>query len=405
MADHSEGGRAKRALLTATSWVTANRARKRRIRIAAALAVFQGTALILVANKLVSVHPAAFWAGLALILGGGFLLLARDVDRLLRPSVSKDEDKALETRGAAQPTMADKLLRRLTLGGRLDKYVPIAGIGVIATDLAYNRLFSPSPELLSTDFITLGLGAALVAFPLVPQNFTHERNFVLIFFAALTFFFAVPLLLLRITRNPGASVEEFTAALLAPQLGWTVNALGTAAFVNESQISFFTQRGDILAVYIATSCSGLYSMGIFISAFVALVLSEYSQLTKRVGALLLIGVGLAYLANLLRMTIIIEVGSYYGIDALLWTHANLGDIIFLLWVGPFIWITYRLLDPKRHDSDTVNRQAFAAGLRSQGIDPENVTEDDWFCATCFRQIRLDENGQAPATCPSCGSAM
>ena len=52
----------------------------------------------------------------------------------------------------------------------------------------------------------------------------------------------------------------------------------------------------------------------------------------------------AYVANLLRMSIIVMVGSYYGPGALAWTHTNLGIFIFLGWISLFWGIAYRYLD-------------------------------------------------------------
>ena len=45
----------------------------------------------------------------------------------------------------------------------------------------------------------------------------------------------------------------------------------------------------------------------------------------------LLGLVLAYMSNLFRMAIIVIVGENYGMESLLWVHANLGPWIFLLW--------------------------------------------------------------------------
>ena len=62
---------------------------------------------------------------------------------------------------------------------------------------------------------------------------------------------------------------------------------------------------------------------------------EYRRFDQKVAILLGLGILTSYVANLLRMSIIILVGSHYGTDALLWTHENLGELIFLAWIAVF----------------------------------------------------------------------
>jgi exosortase/archaeosortase family protein len=100
-------------------------------------------------------------------------------------------------------------------------------------------------------------------------------------------------------------------------------------------------------VGIGLSCTGLYSVSIFISGFIAFVLIEYRRLDIRVASLLTLGIFTSWFANILRMTIIVVVGSHYGREALVWTHANLGIFIFMLWVGLFWAIMFRLLVPPK----------------------------------------------------------
>ncbi len=387
----------------AAAWMTADPARERRLQVLAALLAFQGTAFVLVANKLVVLHPGFIAVGFAMVAAGVFLLLLRDLDAYARGVPAG----AQAGESAGEPTLAERLVARVTLHGRLNAVFALIGLAVIGLDLLYNRFLSPTPELLSTDVVVLGLGVVLVAFPFVPPKFHRERNFAVLFFSALALIFGVPLMLLRLGHDPYASVDEYTAALLAPQLSGLVNAFGMGSTYSGNVLYYFDQTtGSLSSVYIATSCSGLYSMGIFIAAFLALVLTEYPRLSWRVGALMALGVTIAYIANLLRMAIIVEVGYHYGGHALIWTHANLGDLIFLLWVAPFVWLSYRVLDPAAPAAPAeprVDGAAFAKALEEQGIDPESVGESDWFCASCF--LRLEGHASDGATCPRCGASL
>lgn len=400
MADAPQAG--WRGLVTrAAAWMSASPARQRRVQLLAALLAFQGTAFVLVANKLVVLHPGFVVVGFALIAAGLFLLLVRDLDAMVRGVPARGAPE--EGRTGAEPTLAERLVSRVTLGGRLNVAFALIGLAIIGLDLLYNQFLSPTPALLSTDVVVLGLGVVLVAFPFVPARFHRERNFAVLFFSALALIFGVPLMMLRLGHDPYASVDEYTAALLAPQLSGFVNLFGMGSTYSGNVLYYFDQtNGSLSSVYIATSCSGLYSMGIFIAAFLALVLTEYPRLSWRVAALMALGVAIAYVANLLRMAIIVEVGFHYGGDALIWTHANLGDLIFLLWVAPFVWLTYRVLDPAA-EPPRVDPAAFEEALRAQGIDPASVGESDWFCAACF--LRLEGSGSDGGTCPRCGASL
>lgn len=387
----------------AARWIGATPGRARRVQVAAAVLAFQGTAFVLVANKLALAHPSVFFAGFGMIAAGAFLLVLPSLGRPARPARTTLAQAAQAQ--APRPTLGDAFIDRVTMGGRLTKVFPLLGALVVAFDLLFNRYLTTSPELLSTDFVVLGLGAILIAFPFMPETLRRERNFLLLFFAALTLIFGVPLMALRLGRDPYASVDEYTAALLTPQLSALLSAFGVpTSYV--SNILWYPDltTGGTAAVYIATSCSGLYSMGIFMAAFAALVLTEYPRLTARVAALLALGLCLAYVANLMRMVVIVEAGHHYGAPALLWVHANLGDLIFLLWVAPFLWLTFRLLDPSKDEAREAEADRFACALAAQGIDPAAVTDADWFCAECFAKVDAPEV-DGPAACPQCGAAL
>jgi exosortase/archaeosortase family protein len=406
MAQAANPSGVKGALLRAAAWTTANPRRAKRVQVVAAALMFQGAAFVLVAPKLVIQHPAFFWVGGGLLTVGVFLFLAPSIEHALgvRPGSERARGPAQPAR-LAVPTLADRIMARLTQHGRFDRLLALFGAGVVIFDLLFNAYLSSTPKLLSADFAVLGFGASLIAYPFLPRSLSRERNFLVLFFGALSLIFGVPLLLIRLGHDASGSVDEYTAALVTPQLDWLLNAFGVHVFSSSNDLWYpDLTTGGQSQVHIATQCSGLYSMAIFIAAFVALVLTDYPRLTGRVGALLAAGVALAYVANLLRMFVIIEAGHHYGGPALLWTHANLGDLIFLGWVAPFLWLSYRVLDPSAVDRAEVEHERFALALRAQGIDPSKVNDDDWFCASCYARVEAPR-AEGPDACPSCGAAL
>lgn len=406
MAPEEPASGPRAALLRLAAWVRAGPRRERVVQVAAAALAFEGFALMLVAPKVVIQHPVLFWVGAAFVALGGLLLLLPTLERVLggAPRAAPTAARPVRDRPAG-PMIADRLVARLTRDGKLNYAYALFGAAIIGVDLLYNQFLSPTPWLSSNDYALMGFGAALVAFPFVPTDFARERNFALLFFGALAAIFVVPLIALNLGADAGGSVDEYTATLVTPQLAGLLDLLGNpVVYIGNDVYYQDLSTGRQASVHIATQCSGLYSMAIFIAAFVALVATDYPRVTRRVGALLCAGVFLAYLANLLRMVVIVEAGHYYGSQALLSTHANLGDIIFLAWVGPFMWLAYRFLDPRAEEREGEERARFRAALRARGVDPDSVSEDDWFCGSCFERVEAPD-GKGPPVCPACGAAL
>ena len=123
-------------------------------------------------------------------------------------------------------------------------------------------------------------------------------------------------------------------------LGYTVWAEGDIIFFENLALSPTTTS----SVKIGKSCSGLYSVGLFITFYTTFILLEYNgKFDKIAFYLFLLGICFAYIANLIRMILIIIVGHYYGTDALLFVHNNLGWLIFTIWIFIFMRILSSLV--------------------------------------------------------------
>ena len=97
-------------------------------------------------------------------------------------------------------------------------------------------------------------------------------------------------------------------------------------------------------VWIARECSGILSVIVFLSAFISFVFTETSRISLNIFSFLIIGLITSYLANLFRMALIILSGHYWGADALAWSHANLGWIIFMGWMAIFWYFLTNYMD-------------------------------------------------------------
>jgi exosortase/archaeosortase family protein len=136
---------------------------------------------------------------------------------------------------------------------------------------------------------------------------------------------------------------------LALPLTGILNVIGIQSHASNVVIYFSLHDGSTASVGIALSCSGIYSFLIFISAFIAFVLTEFTCINRKVAILALAGIILTYLANLFRMTLIIIAGYLNGIGpdtqpfTLLWTHKYAGEIIFIVWIAIFWWFAFKYL--------------------------------------------------------------
>src|SRR5438093_1113044 len=111
------------------------------------------------------------------------------------------------------------------------------------------------------------------------------------------------------------SVDVYSWVVLAPETSAILQLIGVPntvhAVVGSSApgLTFTPQRLPLqVTVVISTACSGIYSFGIFASAFAAFALTEYRRLSHRVWITLALGLGASYLANVLRMVVIVLVG-------------------------------------------------------------------------------------------------
>src|SRR3989475_8512845 len=305
----------------------------------------------------------------------GFLLVFAGVDLLLNPTHLQNSEvlgipflvsglalfALLFRRMPGAPahlerrTLASRFLEIATLHGKLLRWFPAFAIVLIALDLAYNQLVFGRISLGTEDTILLLFAASLFAYPFIPARFGRERDFVLMFMAALLLILVIPLPLLRLyDRDLEASVDAYSWTALAPQTSAVLNLLGVPATVHPwagstvPALTFTTRSGAVLTVVITTACSGIYSFRIFASAFVAFVLTECERVQRKALVLLALGFLTAYVANILRMVLIILFGVYSdtpqdSVANLMVAHSNLGWLIFLGWIALFWGLVFRFV--------------------------------------------------------------
>ena len=320
-------------------WVAALQLHRRAMILVALITTFSGLALVLNQPERTSLA----WGGIPLVAGGAAMLVG-----IVWPASTRLPESA--------PSLASSLIRRATWDGRLVRLFPMLGVMILAADLLYNLKLSASPGLQTEDTIAILAAGVFMVYGFVPPRFSRERDFVLSFVIALNAILVVPLLLARAWEaNFERSVDFYSWVALAPETSAVLRLIGVentvhpVAGATAPGLTFTPQHlGVRVTVVITTACSGIYSFGIFASAFVAFVLTEFQRPARRLWLLLGLGMGAAYVANVLRMVIIVLVGYYTDtgetdLQNMLIAHSYAGWLIFLAWIALFWGLLFRLL--------------------------------------------------------------
>jgi len=320
--------------------------------------------------------------------------------------------------GESSPSLATRLLRRLTVDGRFVRFFPPFGIALIVLDLAYNWAVSASPTIQTEDTIVLLAAVTLLAYCFVPSRFARERDFVLLFFVFLNAILVVPLLIARLYyADLERSVDLYSWVALAPQTSTVLNLIGvrnqlhSVAGSTAPGLTFIPEHiGTQVTVIITTSCSGIYSFGIFAAAFVSFVLTEYQSLGRRIWLLLGLGFIAAYAANVLRMVVIILVGYYTDtavtdLQNMLIAHSYAGWLIFLGWISVFWGSLFKVLPgngEQVHRIKSVDEGRPSTNCQACGraLSPA-IPATRCVCGSYFHLVCVE----ARNTCPGCGRAV
>ena len=302
------------------------------------------------------------------------------------------------------PRLSHRLIHKLTVNGRLLPYLWIIGIIIIVADLFLNFYIQKS-EIGGNDLIVIFFGITTIFYNppewmaighykanWIKNKFPHEMDFVVVFFGLLILILVIPMYLNALftgttqgSQSNGLNFDDnIVYILLTAPLSGILSVLGIANTASGPFLSFEMADGGTGSIGIAATCAGIYSFGIFLSAFIAFVFSEYSQFTRRIGVLLVVGSALTYLANLLRMTLIVLAGYYNGIGnidnpapfTLLWTHEYAGEIIFISWVAIFWWVAFRYLasEPKKKSKSVTS---VTSDDKVKSPDIESMGDSDW----------------------------
>jgi len=254
---------------------------------------------------------------------------------------------------AAQEGLIVQLLTRVMSREKCAQVLPLSGFLIILLWSGWKLFEKGQTDLRMEDFIVTLFGLSLVLYYSGPSKFTMQKDFMVLYLMFMTIVFAVIWKLYTILT--GDSYVRITAYseyyFITMPVVFLVNLWGVPASYDLdlsghglSNIITYTYHGRTIYLGIGEGCSGLYSAGLFFSAFLAFVLVRYRKIDRYVLVALGLGFLVTWASNIIRMTITILVGSAWGHPALVFVHSYIGIIIFVVFVTVFWYFIVRWLD-------------------------------------------------------------
>lgn len=245
------------------------------------------------------------------------------------------------------------LLMKFVTKERAATILPLAGFSIILAWSAWKVFATGETDLKMNDFIVTLFGLSLVLYTQGPSRFIVQKDFVVLYLMFLTIVFVI--IWGSYTLITGDSYGRITTyseyyfitapvVSIANMLGVETHAELNLSGFGISNVIEYEYQGRILRLGIGSGCSGLYSAGLFFSAFLAFVLVRYRKVDVKILVALAVGFGLTWLSNILRMVITVLVGSAYGHPALAFVHSYLGVLMFIAFVTVFWFLIVKWLD-------------------------------------------------------------
>ncbi len=246
-----------------------------------------------------------------------------------------------------------RIVSRLVKRENTAMVISASGFALLFAWSAWKILFVKATDLHLEDFVVTLFGISLVLYNTAPTKLHSVQDFAVFYLFFLTIVFVVIWRAYSLTS--GDSYVKITAyseyyIVTAPVtgilngLGFQVHSSLNLGGPGLSNIIEYEHDGAILKLGIGTGCSGLYSAGLFFSAFLAFILVRYQKVDRPAGVALVIGFAVTWLSNIIRMIVTIATGIAWGHPALAFVHSYIGILVFVLFITIFWLLIVRWLD-------------------------------------------------------------
>lgn len=204
------------------------------------------------------------------------------------------------------------------------RFYIIVGAFILIADIVYN--LAALNQLGTIDSMTFFMGASFIAYGISQYRRIGEFGIYMsgTFLVLYLFFYSF----LPSIRNN--FIHEFDHYLvLLPSLA-IVNAISD---MNIQVVAIETVRiigFEDATIVIGGPCSGLYSMMLLVGIIVGYAKMEHLRQKNKIFLLVITAIIVAYIANLIRVSMLYYVAYYYGIEKMMFVHVYLGWIIFII---------------------------------------------------------------------------
>ena len=225
---------------------------------------------------------------------------------------------------------------------KINLYRCCLGFFLILVDISYN-LYS-SDAFRSLDYGMLSIGFVIILLNMNLFWFLQldetMRSFLTYFFFIFIFVYAF------LFEGAGIVFSGSEHPIFVPMANISAKISAFLLnFIEPTTISMSGGRTSInfngFEVGIATACSGIQSITVFLSAILAYFMANRGFGIKKTFIYTIVGFCILFLMNVLRIMIITMVGYYKGGEAMLFAHANLGWILFVLAMALFWYLITR----------------------------------------------------------------
>jgi archaeosortase C (PEF-CTERM variant) len=220
------------------------------------------------------------------------------------------------------------LTTRIRLSGeyitKSSKFFLVLGVLIVLADIAYN--LKAMNQLGTLDSMTFFIGISFMAYGTSQYRRIGEFGIFMsgTFIVLFLFFYS---LLPSLNNN---FIHDFDHYLvLLPSLAIVNAVTNMNIHIIAAETVHFNGFEDATIV-IGGPCSGLYSMLLLIGIIVGYAKMERLTDRKKVYLLIISAIIVAYVANLIRVSILYYVGYNYGIEKMMFVHVYLGWIIFII---------------------------------------------------------------------------
>lgn len=212
----------------------------------------------------------------------------------------------------------------------------LLGIIILIADLAYN--IGSGSEIQTLDTMVLFLGVSLISVNIKNNKISSMGEFGTYFSSIFLLFFLV---VYAMPSRLGSNIYDYYGyyATTIPAL-FLLDSINISLHM-DSLTTFHVYGVEDIYYKIDLGCFGFYSMMLIISTVLAYRLTSPNKSQHSLVKITAVLIATSYLANLLRIIILVLVGYYYGMATMLVLHTFLGWALFAAIVLPTTYFYLR----------------------------------------------------------------